>query len=458
MQPESGAKKLKRTFLTPTSIVVFSFALVIFVGAFLLSLPISSRDYVYTPFLDCLFTATSATSVTGMVVRDTYYYWSTFGQTVILLLIQIGGLGLVTFTMFFGSFAKRRFRLKELALMQESVSFGEMNEVRTIVRMVVTFSLTIELIGAAILSLYFVPAYGSKEGLFVSLFMSVSSYCSSGFDLVRGEPFSNMISLNDSPLVLLTVSTLTLISGLSVIVWYDTLGSWRNKRKLSLHSWVVFTVTGLILLVGTVFIYLFEHANPLTLGGMSEGMKWVNAFFQTVNSVTAGFNSFPNESLLSQSKVLVMIIMFIGGAPASTAGGIKVTTFWVLAMTIISVLRGRPDTVIRGKKVGYPVVYKAMTILIVALTLCVVSFIIIIYSEPDGLAPLDAAFEAVSAFSNTGLTPGLTPGLSTVSLVSLMVSMFLGRVGLVSFAYSISILRARVDKNKILPEGKILVG
>lgn len=450
-------KRFKKvSILSPTAIIVFSFALVILTGALLLTLPISSQAHITTPFIDCLFTATSATCVTGLVVRDTYTYWTMFGQTVIMMLIQVGGLGLVTFTMFFGSFAKRKFGLKDLALMQESVNYGDIPEVKTILRMVVTFSFTVEIIGAILLSTYFIPAYG-VDGIFTSIFISVSAYCNAGFDIIRGTPFSSLTGFADNPFILLVVASLIIIGGLGVIVWYDAFGTWRKKHKLSLHSYVVFAITGLILVVGTVLVYLFEH-NNMTMSELPVGLQWVNSFFQAVTARTAGFNSISTGGLLPNSKILVMIIMFIGAAPGSTAGGIKVTTFWVLVMTIIGVMRGRTDTVIRGKKVNYSVVYKALAIMIAALALVVASFIVIIYAEPEGLNHLDAAFESVSAFSTTGLSAGITPYLTSASKMALIINMFLGRVGLVSFAYSISILRAKVDKNEILPEGKILVG
>lgn len=449
-------KRFKKTsLLSPTAIVVLSFAFVILTGALLLTLPISSQAHITTPFIDCLFTATSATCVTGLVVRDTYTYWTTFGHVVIMTLIQIGGLGLVTFTMFFGSFAKRKFGLKDLALVQESVNYGDFPEVKTILRMVVTFSLTVEIIGAVVLATYFIPAYGI-EGIFTSVFISVSAYCNAGFDVIRGVPFSSLTGFADKPFVLLVVASLIIIGGLGVIVWYDAFGTWRKKHKLSLHSYVVFAITGLILLTGTVLVYLFEHNN--TMSELPTGLQWINSFFQTVTARTAGFNSISTGGLLPHSKILVMLIMFIGAAPGSTAGGIKVTTFWVMVMTIVGVMRGRNDTVIRGKKVNYPIVYKAMTIIIAAIMLCIITFIVIVYTEPETVAPLDAAFESVSAFSTTGLSAGITPNLGSPSKTALIINMFLGRVGLVSFAYSISILRAKVDKNEVLPDGKILVG
>lgn len=443
----------------PSVLIVVSFAAVILIGALLLMLPISSKTGMSTGFTDSLFTSVSATCVTGLVVKDTYNYWSVFGQCVILTMIQIGGLGLVTLTMFIGSFVKRRFGLKDLALAQETVNYNSVPEVKLILRMVVVFSFTVEAIGAGVLMPSFIARYGTR-GIFTAVFVSVSAYCNAGFDLMGSDGhFVSLIPFQDDPVVLITVMALIVIGGLGVLVWYDLIGAVKRKSVM-LHSKVVFFVTLLLVVGGATCIFLSEYYNPDTIGQMNTGGKILNSFFQSVTARTAGFSSIPLADMYMRTKLVMVVLMFIGGAPGSTAGGIKVTTFWVLLMTVASYLCGRSETVIARKKVNPEIVSRAFTIavLMAAVTLCCAGVIYTVESPLMELSVGDALFEAVSAAATVGVSSDLTPYLQATSKVALMITMFIGRVGIVSFVLAITTSRRRINAAEILPEGKIIVG
>lgn len=453
------AKKKKKIEVSPLVIIIASFICVILTGSLLLSLPFSTRSGAVTPFTECLFTATSATCVTGLVVHDTYNYWSVFGQAVLLVLIQIGGLGLVTITLFIGSFVKRRFGLKELTLAQESVNFNSLPEVWNILRMVVVFSASVELAGAAALMPSFIKVYGSS-GIFKAVFISISAYCNAGFDLMgAGGDYVSLIGFYDDPAVLITVMVLIVTGGLGVLVWYDVFAGIR-RRHIMLHSRLVFLLTGALIFGGALLFFLSEYYNPATIGNMDTGRKILNSFFQSVTTRTAGFATVSCAELFTRTKLLFMALMFIGAAPGSTAGGIKITTFWVLVMTVVSFLRGRHDTVIHGKRISNSAVYKSVAA--VALILCLIfASVVIIYSNENvhqEVAISDVMFEVFSAVGTVGLSADLTPTLTGGSLYVLMADMFLGRVGIVTLALAIVTRRETRHKNEILPEDTIIVG
>ncbi len=446
--------------VSPTVMIIFSFAGVILLGTLLLMLPIATRHRIATSFIDCMFTATSATCVTGLLVRDTYNYWSVFGQTVILLLIQTGGLGLITIALFFGSFLKRKFGLKDLTLVSETINYNSLPEVWTILRAVVMFTLVVEAVGAVIMAPEFVSRYG-PDGVYRAVFTAVSAYCNAGFDLTGGNvEFVNLIPFQNSPVILITVMSLIVIGGMGVLVWYDLLGSLKKKRSIMLHSSLVFKLTAGLILSGTILFMLSEYHNPGTIGNLGFGDKVVNAFFQSITTRTAGFSSVNMGFLFTRTKVLFCILMFIGAAPGSTGGGIKITTFWVVVMTIWSYLRGRQDTVISGKKIKTEVVYRSLAIMILMLAMIFTSAAIIFSNEVavQEINVIDALFEVFSAAGTVGLSCNLTPVLLNSSKFILILNMFLGRVGLVTFALAITAHRATRSKNEILPEGKIFVG
>lgn len=442
----------------PMRMIAISFALVIISGTFLLMLPISSNDGQPTNFLDCLFTATSSTCVTGLVVFDTYLKWSTFGKIVILLLIQIGGLGLITFTTFFNVAIGRKLGLRNMQLAQESLNSTTFFDVTHLVKAVVLISLAMELCGAAILCTTFVPKYGA-EGIFISIFMSVSAFCNAGFDLLGMEgEFVSLCNYNGSPVVIFTIGLLIIIGGLGFLVWKDIF-TYRKTKILMLHTKIVLIMTITLILSGMFLFLILEWNNPDTLGGLPIADRFTAAFFQSVTLRTAGFNSVDVNSLHSLTKLGSIVLMFIGAAPGSTAGGVKVTTFAVIVMTVVSVIRGKDDTIILKRRVQKNVVYKALAVVSIALLVVCVSSITIYFTNPDhaDVTGMNALFESVSAFGTVGISSGVTAVANIPSKIILILTMFIGRVGPVSLALALA-MRGKPPKDVIVPDGKILVG
>ena len=456
-QPNKNkGSKLRRFSSNPARVIVSSFALLIFVGTILLMLPISSAEGRFTSPLDALFTATSATCVTGLTVQNTGVYFSGFGQGVILALIQCGGLGLITFATFFNLAIRKKAGFKSIQVARESVSTDATTDIRRLLSMILVLTLLFELAGACVLMIALVPEYG-PQGIFHSLFLAVSSYCNAGFDLFGGVGAqSSLGALYDNPLVLITISILIISGGLGFIVWQD-IYHFKIRKKLALHTKIVLISTATLLILGAVLIASLEWGNPGTIGSMDSGEKVINSFFLSVSSRTAGFNTFQLENLTGLTKLTVIILMFIGAAPGSTGGGIKVTTMYVLIATVVCVLSGKNDTVINHRKVEKGVVYKAMattSAAFVAVMIC--TAIVIFTSSPEMFSEINALFESVSAFGTVGLTIGVTEYASAFGRIALILAMFLGRVGPMSLALSLAM--RPIQKSTVLPEAKIMVG
>ena len=452
---------VKRQFLNlfsnPTQLLVLSFAVMILAGSLLLSLPIATKSGESTAYLDALFTATSATCVTGLQLFDSYTHWTLFGQAVILVLIQLGGLGLVTLTSFFHIAIGKKMGFKNMLLAAESVGNSNLGDLHVLLNSVIRVTFLAELAGTALLSTVFVPMFG-PEGVYISLFLAISSFCNAGFDVLgRIAPFTSLTTFNGNFIVMFTVMTLIILGGLGFVVWRDLLG-YPKTHKLMLHTRVVLLMTAILLVAGAGGFLYAEWHNPATLGSMPMGERLTAALFQSVTCRTAGFNSINLAEMTPGGTMLAIFLMFIGAAPGSTGGGIKVTTLAVLLMTVICVSRGREDTVIFHRRVQKNVVYKSLAILMMSMFAVVVVavFVMSTISPSYGYSDLDCAFETVSAFSTTGLSVGVcqVPQDSTKVLFSLL--MFLGRVGPVSFALSMT--AAKNSKKEILPEGKIMVG
>ncbi len=449
----------RRTSSNPARMISASFAVVIAIGTLLLWLPISSKARVFTPLLDCLFTAASATCVTGLVVYDTYTHWSAFGHGVLLMLIQIGGLGLVTFTSFFNLVVGRKLGLRGMRLASESINSTSFGDVPYLLRMIITFTLAVEASGALLLGLYFVPRFGLR-GIAISVFLAISAFCNAGFDVLGflGE-YTSLTSLNDSYLVLFTIMLLIIIGGLGFIVWNDLM-AWRKTRTLLLHTKVVLLVTAFLLLLGTVCFLLFEWNNPATLQPMSLKEKIGAGCLQSVTMRTAGFNSIDLYSMRDATKVFSIVLMFIGAAPGSTGGGIKVTTIAVIVMTAVSISRGKDEPYLLGRRLSANVVYRSLAILFLGIVVSGITAIVLILTcplEQNGLTGVDAAFEAVSAFATVGVSSGVTAVTNWVGKIALTLTMFIGRVGPVSFGLTLA-AQQKVNRKLIVPEGKIVVG
>ncbi len=444
----------------PIRVICASFGVIILVGTLLLMLPFSTRSGVVTPFYDALFTATSATCVTGLVVYDTVTHWSLFGQGVILLLIQIGGLGLVTFTTFFNIMIGRKLGLRDMSLARESGGFESFAEVRGLIKFVIKGSLIIELCGALLLAASLVPEYGTPQGIWLSVFLSISAYCNAGFDLLGFQtPFASLTGYADDPWVLSVIMGLIVVGGIGFVVIHDLM-HWPTRRNLMLHTRIVLIVTGVLLAVGFLSVLLIEWNNPATLGSLPLEQRPINALFQSVTFRTAGFNTINLELLHEPTKYIASLLMIIGAAPGSTGGGIKLTTVTVIIMTVYGVLRGQSDTIMLRRRVPHEAVYKALTVVFIAVLVVGLGSSIIYFDliddHPD-LASVDVLFEQVSAFATVGLSSGVTALTGGLSKAVLIVSMFLGRVGPVSLALSLAV-RERRSRREIIPDGKIWVG
>lgn len=442
--------------LNSTRLVALSFGVVILVGALLLALPISARSGESQGLFKALFTATSATCVTGLVVTDTALTWSPFGQAVILLMIQIGGLGFMTIITVVSLLAHRRIGLSERLLMVSTLNLSDLDGVVRVVRRALVGTVFFELMGAALLSVRMIPRFGLSRGLWHALFHSVSAFCNAGFDLqgVDTGAYSSLSGFAGDPVVLLTTAALVIIGGLGFFVWEDIVQN-RSWKKLTLYSRLVLTLTALLLLGGTLFFFLEEGESPDTLGGMGPWEQWLNAFFQSTTLRTAGFNVIDQGAMQDNSIVLSCIFMLIGGSSGSTAGGMKTVTVWALGMVLFTSLRGRERITFRGRTLPARRAMDAVTLFLLVLTLWICGSMAI--SVADSVPFLHAAYETASALGTVGLTTGITPTLSRASHILLIALMYTGRVG--GLSISIAFLTGRKVADKIkYPEFHVMIG
>lgn len=438
-----------------TQTICSSFLLVIAVGTLLLTLPISSRTG-RLGVIDAMFTATSATCVTGLVVRDTWSQFSLFGQVVILMLIQVGGLGLVTLTSFFALAARRRMGFRDLRLLGESVSADGLSKATEVLKIVIKLAAAFEAVGIVLLLFAFVPQFGA-EGVWVSVFTAISAFCNAGFDLFgRFGAYSSLVPYVNNYYVQAVIMFMIMAGGLGFMVWVE-LAEYRKKRRLSLHAKVVLQFSAIFWVGGAVLLALLEWSNPRTMGGLSVPGKIMAALFQSVSTRTAGMNTIDLAACSPISKLLMSVLQFIGAAPGSTGGGVKVTTFAVLILTIRSVAQGRDDCVIGGHHIESKTVYRALTIIVIGAVAAFGSAVVVYYNTAETVSVIDCIFESCSAFGTVGLSVGVTGQLNTGAKLLYMACMFMGRVGPVSLAIS---LTAKPDDNKrkVLPVGHINVG
>ena len=438
-----------------TQTICGSFLLVIAVGTLLLTLPISSRTG-RLGVIDAMFTATSATCVTGLVVRDTWSQFSLFGQVIILMLIQVGGLGLVTLTSFFALAARRRMGFRDLRLLGESVSADGLSKATEVLKIVIKLAAAFEAVGIVLLLFAFVPQFGA-EGVWVSVFTAISAFCNAGFDLFgRFGAYSSLVPYVNNYYVQAVVMFMIMAGGLGFMVWVE-LAEYHKKRRLSLHAKVVLQFSAIFWVGGAVLLALLEWSNPRTMGGLSVPGKIMAALFQSVSTRTAGMNTIDLAACSPISKLLMSVLQFIGAAPGSTGGGVKVTTFAVLILTIRSVAQGRDDCVIGGHHIESKTVYRALTIIVIGAVAAFGSAVVVYYNTAETVSVIDCIFESCSAFGTVGLSVGVTGQLNTGAKLLYMACMFMGRVGPVSLAIS---LTAKPDDNKrkVLPVGHINVG
>jgi len=444
-----------RKNLTPTSIIFLGFLLLILIGALLLMLPICHNEDV--SFLDALFTATSASCVTGLVVKDTNTAWTGLGKTIILLLIQIGGLGIMSIFSLFVLLTKKHMSLKERLTLKETINNSTLSGTVNLFLKILIATLCFELIGAIVLFTQFKPLFGTADAIFKSIFHSISAFCNAGFDILstEGTKFQSLASLSDNPIILFTLATLIVIGGLGFIVWNDI---WTHKlkfRKYSLHSKIVILATILLISLGALMVYFFESSN--TLIGLSPTNQISNSVFQSITARTAGFFSIDPAKMTDQTNFFTIILMLIGAAPGSTGGGIKVTTISILILASIFFIMGREDIQVMRNTVPRQIIFKSICIFMLAILLVFIGTTILLVNNP-GISLLDALYETASAVSTCGLSTGITTSLNAVSKITLIFLMFIGRLGPLTAIIAFSHKQLISNSSYRYSDGQISVG
>ena len=418
--------------LSPAQNIAVVFAVIILVGTLLLSLPAASRDGVSCGFRPALFTATSATCVTGLIMFDTWTQWSGFGQIVILCLIEVGGLGFMTAASFVIFLLRKRVGLRQRMLMAQALSVSDMESVVKIQKWVLCGSLGIQFLGALVLFLRFLPDYGLQTAATWGIFHAVSAFCNAGFDIVGAiSPGSSMIAFNADPVVCITLMILITLGGLGFFVWEEVIRT-HSWKKFSVYTKLVFITSGALILLGAVLTCLLEWNNPATLGPMPVPQKILNGFFQSVTTRTAGFASIDQAGLTDAGKAVTMVLMLIGGSSGSTAGGIKTVTVIVLMLFLWSRLRGKGSVCVFKRTVPDNQVMDAMTLIAILVGLAIFGGIFISATSPISFT--DSLYESVSALATVGLTAGATTSLSVPAQFLIILYMYFGRVGVLTLS------------------------
>ncbi len=451
-------KKLLHS-LSTTHIILLSFLAAVVAGAILLSLPISSADGTATPFLDALFTSTTSTCVTGLVVKPTVSSWSLFGQIVILLLIQIGGLGVITIMSGLMILLHRKMGIADRLLLKDAFNLNSLSGLIRFVKRVVAGTFIIEGAGALLYMTVFVPEFGAK-GIWISVFTAVSAFCNAGIDIIAENSLCNYV-LN--PVINLVTCLLVVLGGLGYIVWWDVLRvlkrtpkkKFRFFRALTLHSKIAITATLSMIIAGAVLIFAFEYNNPQTMSDYTLAEKIQASVFQSVTLRTAGFATIPQENFTNASSVVCLLLMFIGGSPVGTAGGIKTVTFVIVFASAFSSILNKEDTELFGRQISNQTVRKAVAVTSMSFIIMLVSTVLL--SAVTDASALDILYETVSATATVGLSRNLTPSLSGIGKLIIIATMYLGRVGPISLAVAFN---QRKENQNIVrnPVEEIIVG
>ena len=438
--------------LSPTRAIALGFLALILIGALILMLPMASKDQPAT-FTEALFTATSATCVTGLVVRDTFTSWTGFGQVVILLMIQIGGLGLMTVITLFSFALGKRLGLYNRIILMQSAGNMTLSGVADLVRRIIPFAFVVEGVGAILLSLRFIPEFGWGKGLWFSLFHSVSAFCNAGFDLMgMRSPFSSLTYYVSDPLVILTLSVLVVVGGLGFLVWRDIRNCGFRFSKYQLHTKLVLVSTGVLLIGGWILFLIFEW--NASMAELTFPQKLLAAFFQSVSPRTAGFNSIDLTRLSESGNLLSNVLMLIGGSPGSTAGGMKTTTVAVLLLCTWTSARGRRRDHAFRYSLDRDMLRQACSIVMIYLILALSAMMLLCAIEPVTIK--EAMFEINSAIATVGSTLGITPHLGLAGRFLIILLMFVGRLG--GLTFTLIFARQRPEPPIDRPTGKLLVG
>lgn len=452
-------KKEVHAHLSTTQTIMLSFLLAILVGSLLLALPVSSASGQAVPYIDALFTAASSICVTGLVTVPTFSTWSLFGQIVILFLIQIGGLGVVTIMSGLMIRLHRRIGIKDRMLIQDAFNLNTLSGMVKFINKVLLGTFIVEGVGALLYMTVFIPEFGAR-GVWISVFNAVSAFCNAGMDIISE---SSLYAYVHNPLINAVTMLLIVLGGIGYIVWWDVVKALKNFRHqklkcfsmLTLHSKIALTMTGILILAGTAAFFLFEFHNPLTIGGFTLFDKLQASLFQSVTTRTAGFATIPQENLTNASAFVSLLLMFIGGSPVGTAGGIKTVTVTVLIVSAFSTMQNKAEAEIFHRTVSKQAVSKAVAVVSMAfIILCVSTLLLSAVTDADAL---DIAYETVSAAATVGLTRNLTSGLNIWGKIIIIITMYLGRVGPISLMIALNTKREakNIIKN---PTEEISVG
>ena len=430
---------LKKRSLSTTQIILLSFLIAILVGSVLLSLPISSATGEAVPYIDALFTATTSTCVTGLVTVPTVSTWSVFGQVVILILIQIGGLGIITIMTGLMMLVNRKLGIGDRLLLQDAFNLNTMAGLIKFVKNVLFGTLIVEGIGALLYMFVFIPDFGVR-GIWISVFTSVSAFCNAGIDIMAENSLCNYAT---NPLINTVTSLLIILGGLGYVVWWDVLRVLKTRtpknrkvfRHLTLHSKIAITATLLLIFVGGALIFAFEYFNPLTIGNMSVLEKIEVSLFQSVTTRTAGFASIPQENLTNASSLVSILLMMIGGSPVGTAGGMKTVTIAVLFCSAMATIRGKKNASLFGRSISSESIRKAVAVSVSFLSIFVISTIALLASNDASM--LDVVYETMSATATVGLSRNFTASLNLFGKLIIIFTMYFGRVGPISLAIAL---------------------
>ena len=426
----------KKISMSTTHMIMLSFLIVILVGSLLLALPISSASGNAVSYLDALFTATTATCVTGLVTLPTVTTWSVFGQAVILVLIQVGGLGVITIMSALMILLHKRMGIGDRLLLQDAFNLNSLSGIVRFVKRVLLGTFLVEGIGALLYMIVFVPEFGPR-GIWISVFTAISAFCNAGIDIIAENSLCNYAT---NPLVNTVTSLLIILSGIGYIVWWDVMGLAAKKRKgfrnLTLHSKIAISTTLVLIFGGGILIFLFEYNNPLTIGNLSVFDKIQVSLFQSVTTRTAGFATVPQQDLTNASSILCLLLMFIGGSPVGTAGGIKTVTIAVLVVSAIATIQNKQDVSMFNRNISKQAVSKAVAVTTMSFAIMFISTILL--SAVSNADALDVLYETVSATATVGLTRDLTPYLNAAGKMIIIGTMYLGRVGPISLALALN--------------------
>ncbi|MBE6790446.1 MAG: potassium transporter KtrB [Ruminococcaceae bacterium] len=449
----------QRFGISTTHIILLSFLIAILIGTLLLSLPVSSADGKATPFLDSLFTATTSVCVTGLVVTPTVSSWSLFGQIVILILIQIGGLGVITIMSGLMILLNKKMGISDRLLLQDAFNLNSLSGLVRFVKKVVTGTLIIECIGALFYMTVFIPEFGAK-GIWISVFTAVSAFCNAGIDIIAEN---SLCDYAINPVINIVTCTLIIIGGIGYVVWWDVLRVLKRSktrkvrffRDLTLHSKIAVTTSLILILTGAALIFIFEYNNPQTIGNYTLFQKLEVSLFQSVTTRTAGFATFAQKNLSNAGAVVCLLLMFIGGSPVGTAGGIKTVTFAVIILASVASIRNKSDVEVFNRQLTKQAVNKAVSVTCMSFIIMFASTVLL--SAVTDANILDIVFETVSATATVGLTRNLTPSLGSIGKLIIIITMYFGRVGPITIA--VAFKRNKDNPNNIRnPIEEISVG